>query len=139
MIELKLLRDDMGSGGWSLHVGDGPAILSGEAERDDDSPDGWDRPNEADYAEARQSLGGDTIEATIHERGNGLPDVGDHVAGDDGELYEVVEIGRIHCGPSGSGNYMYAHVRLVDWSDISPWADVLYTATFDGEKHGSNC
>jgi len=63
----------------------------------------------------------DTIAATIHEHGNGLVDVGDHVAGNDGELYEVVETGGIHCSPSGSGggNYMHGRVRLADWDDLT--------------------
>lgn len=74
------------------------------------------------------------VEATIRERGNGLPDVGDYVAGDDGQLYEVVETtGGIHCSPSGSGGgtYMHARVRLADWDDLSDDEadDVTCTAT----------
>lgn len=64
-----------------------------------------------------------TIRATIHERGNGFPDVGDHVAGDDGEVYRIVAQPntRIHTGQQGSGasNYMYAEVELSDWDQVS--------------------
>lgn len=60
----------------------------------------------------------DTIAATIHERGNGLPEAGDYVPGDDGELYEVVTIdGRIQTGGSGRGNWVDATVRPADWDD----------------------
>lgn len=60
------------------------------------------------------------IAATIHERGNGLPDVGDHVPGDDGSLYRVVSfVGPIHTGGPGAGNYVHATVELADWDDVS--------------------
>lgn len=65
-----------------------------------------------------------TIRATIHERGNGFPDVGDYVAGGaDGQVYRIVAQPntRIHTGAQGSGasDYMYAEVELADWDDIS--------------------
>ena len=58
---LILVRSDLGDGGWSLHapgttdeqIAEGHGILlSGTANWDT----GWDRPNEADYAAAEQSL-----------------------------------------------------------------------------------
>jgi hypothetical protein len=64
--------------------------------------------------------------ATIHECGNGFPDAGDYVAGDDGELYRVVElVGPIHTGPrQGAANYVYAVLEQADWSDTE--ADNLH-------------
>lgn len=62
----------------------------------------------------------DGIACTLRARGNGLPDVGDYVAGDDGEVYEVVKIGRIHPGERpGMGDWMPGKVRLADWSDVT--------------------
>lgn len=59
------------------------------------------------------------MNATVHERGNGLPDVGDFVAGDDGEVYVVTAlIGPIHTGRPGVANYMHAEVELADWRDV---------------------
>lgn len=68
-----------------------------------------------------------TIEATISERGNGFPDPGDYVPGDDGQLYRVVSLGgTIHTGcRSGQSNYMYARVELADWSDTESDDDVF--------------
>lgn len=61
-----------------------------------------------------------TLEATIHERGNGFPDVGDFVAGDDGEVYTVVElVGPIHTAAAGCSNYVHATVELAAWSDVT--------------------
>lgn len=58
--------------------------------------------------------------ATLNERGNGLPDAGEYVPGDDGQLYRVVDtFGPIHTGSPGGGNYVYAHVELADWSDCA--------------------
>jgi hypothetical protein len=42
------------------------------------------------------------MNATIHERGNGFPKVGDYVPGSDGELYLVKSMGRIHTGAPGA-------------------------------------
>jgi hypothetical protein len=61
-----------------------------------------------------------TMHAKISERGNGLPDVGDYVAGDDGEVYEVVALETlIHTGGPGAGNYVYGDVELADWADVT--------------------
>jgi len=58
------------------------------------------------------------MKATIEERGNGLPDQGSYVAGDDGELYLIVEISTtIHTG--NNGNWVHARVELADWDDVS--------------------
>jgi hypothetical protein len=61
--------------------------------------------------------------ATIEERGNGLADVGDYVAGDDGEVYIVDKlIGPIHtngCGPQ----YIHADLSLADWTDVDDDTD----------------
>jgi hypothetical protein len=65
--------------------------------------------------------------ATLNERGNGLPDAGDYVPGDDGQLYRVVETAStIHAGSPGAGNYVYARVELADWSDCE-----------EGEEHSA--
>lgn len=73
--------------------------------------------------------------ATIHERGNGLADVGDFVAGDDGEVYRVVSLtGPIHTGPSGVANYMYATVELADWDDVTD--DEAMCSAIVGRKEG---
>lgn len=71
----------------------------------------------------------DTIHATIHEAGNGFPDVGDYVPGTDGELYRVVKTsGHIHTSAPGAANYIYADVVLADWGDCA-----------DGDEHPSQC
>lgn len=61
------------------------------------------------------------MEAKISARGNGLPDVGDYVAGNDGEVYVVVSFrGPVRASQSGSGagDYIYGDVELADWSDV---------------------
>jgi len=69
--------------------------------------------------EGRVSEHNDAIQVTIDEKGNGFPDVGDFVRGDDGNLYEVVSLGRIHTGQrSGASNYIHAEVVLADWDDV---------------------
>jgi len=67
----------------------------------------------------------DVVEATIEERGNGLPDVGDYVPGDDGGLYIVVTLdGPIHTGSApGAANYVHATVEPADWSDCDEDAE----------------
>lgn len=68
--------------------------------------------------------------ATIEERGNGFPGVGDCVPGSDGELYRITATnGRIHTGNPGSGspNYIYAEVELADWDDCEE--DEIHTAS----------
>ena len=70
-----------------------------------------------------------SIEATIEERGNGLPDVGDYVPGDGG-LYLVVRIvGPIHTGGVGRGNYVHALVALVDWNECDEGDEFLAAVT----------
>jgi hypothetical protein len=60
------------------------------------------------------------MKATINERGNGLPDVGDYVPGTDGELYRVVSVGSIQVGRSpGCGDWLTAEIDLADWDDCS--------------------
>ncbi len=54
---LEVVRSDQGDGGWSIHVeGEEPdnCVLSGPSEPDD--ADGWQRPNEADFALARDLI-----------------------------------------------------------------------------------
>lgn len=58
------------------------------------------------------------MEATIYERGNGLPDVGDYVSGDDGEVYVITSLAStIHTSPRG--NFVYGCVKLADWTDVT--------------------
>jgi hypothetical protein len=59
-----------------------------------------------------------TIKATIYEQGNGLPDV-DHYCAGEGRLWRLESIdSRILTGDP-RGNYMFATVSEVDWSDCS--------------------
>jgi len=61
----------------------------------------------------------DTRSCTLHDCGNGLPAVGDYVASSDGEVYIVVEIGRIQFGErAGEGDWMPGRVRPADWADV---------------------
>jgi hypothetical protein len=77
-----------------------------------------------------------TLEATIHERGNGFPDVGDYVAGDDGEAYRVVAfVGPIHTSVPGAGNYIYARVALADWDDVDDEPTCSATIEADSAAH----
>ncbi len=74
--------------------------------------------------------------ATIEERGNGLADVGDYVAGDDGEVYRVVSItGPIHTGGTGAGNYVHATVTLADWTDVDHDSEPTCSAVIGQEDH----
>lgn len=64
--------------------------------------------------------------ATINERGNGFPGVGEYVACG-GEVYRVAATnGRIH---TGEPNYIYAEIELADWSDVGddeePYCDAV--------------
>ena len=60
-----------------------------------------------------------TTKAAIEERGNGFPEVGEHVAGDDGELYLVIARGsRIETQPGRSNICTGYHLALADWSDL---------------------
>lgn len=54
--------------------------------------------------------------ARIEERGNGMPTAGDYVAGNDGQLYRIVEIGYTHA-ESGKANWAVATVELANWQD----------------------
>jgi hypothetical protein len=75
------------------------------------------------------------MRATIHERGNGLADPGDYVAGDDGEVYEVVRyVGPIHTGGRGAGNYCHALVRLADWGDVTDESEPTCAAIVEGAQ-----
>lgn len=58
--------------------------------------------------------------AKIIEQGNGLPDCGDYVTGDDGELYVIIRIeDRINTGHHpGDGNWCRARVLPVDWDNV---------------------
>lgn len=58
--------------------------------------------------------------AEIVERGNGLPQTGAYVGGDDGELYHIVSIeNNINTGRRpGAGNWCRAEVELADWNDV---------------------
>jgi hypothetical protein len=72
------------------------------------------------YAPVKHDDG--SVPCTIEERGNGFPDVGAYVPGDDGELYRVTAlIGRIQTGGSGTGrsNWIHAKAVLANWSDCS--------------------
>ena len=75
--------------------------------------------------------------ATIQERGNGLPDVGDYVAGNDGEVYRVVErVGRIVPGGAGTGrpDTVDAIVELAAWSDVDDDNEPTCTATIGARE-----
>ena len=75
--------------------------------------------------------------ATISERGNGFPDVGDYVSGDDGEVYVVTAIpsGRIETHGSGAANTIDAEVALADWSDVDDDSEPVCTAIIDETQH----
>lgn len=60
------------------------------------------------------------LDAEIVERGNGLPTAGDHVPGDDGQLYMVMSVGRIRTGAAaGCGDCVDARVALAHWQDCA--------------------
>ena len=82
---------------------------------------------------------GDGMPAVIHERGNGLPDVGDYVAGDDGEVYEVVELtGPVQTGRSaGAGNWIRGRVQLADWRDVDDDNEPVCSCTLGNDERGS--
>jgi hypothetical protein len=74
------------------------------------------------------------MKAKIVERGNGLPDVGDYVSADDGEVYSVLAFeGPIHTGSPGEGNYIYAQVELADWSDVTDDSEPTCTCELESE------
>lgn len=76
------------------------------------------------------------ITAIIREHGNGLPDVGDFVAGNDGEVYRVLSIdGPIQTGRSpGAGHWVRATVALADWDDVTDDTEPTCTAVLDDEE-----
>lgn len=67
------------------------------------------------------------IRAIITEAGNGFPEAGDYVSGDDGNLYRVItHDSRIQTGQSpGAGNWIRAIVELADWDDVESDDDVF--------------
>jgi len=72
------------------------------------------------------------LEAVIYERGNGFPEVGEHVSSNDGRVWLITKCrGIIHSSPGG--NYCYALVGPADWSDVSeaPRADCELLPTGD--------
>lgn len=91
--------------------------------------------NPAPRTEARHERDTTTRDATIEERGNGLPDVGDYVPGSDGELYRIVTRGRIQTGEVGSGraNRMRATVELASWDDVESGVEFAASAVVDDE------
>lgn len=79
----------------------------------------WDSLVQTTQSESRLRAEGAQVAATIVEAGNGFPDVGDYVPGDDGELYRVVTRGRnITTHGPGAGDQCHGYVlELADWSD----------------------
>jgi len=78
----------------------------------------------------------DEVQATIHERGNGLAGVGEYVVGDDGNVYLVIElIGLRQTGRApGVGDWQLARVVLADWSDIPDDKEPSCSATLEDES-----
>lgn len=75
------------------------------------------------------------MKATIQERGNGFPSVGDYAPGDDGNLYRIVALsGRIQTAQSS--NYIYAEVESADWLDC-PEEDEFPALVVLGEDEDS--
>jgi len=65
------------------------------------------------------------IHATIIERGNGMPDVGALVPGDDGNLYRIeTSTGHIQTGGPGEGYRMSVTVSQADWDDTESDDDI---------------
>ena len=60
------------------------------------------------------------ITASIREQGNGWPERGDYVRGDDGETYRVLRCGsRIETGRPGQGNVCLGYVlQPAEWDDL---------------------
>ena len=70
--------------------------------------------------------------ATIYEKGNGFPSVGEYVSGDDGEPYRVISlgVGYIQTGSPGVGNRIEGcEVELADWRDV--YDDPVSSAVLD--------
>ena len=68
----------------------------------------------------------ETITASIEERGNGFPDVGDAVSGDDGTLYRVVVAGsRIETQGCGAGSVCSGYqLAPFEWDDLEDGEEV---------------
>jgi hypothetical protein len=50
--DLTLCRNDLGDGGWSIHLGDHSRVLASGCAEWDETKQRWRRPTEADYAGA---------------------------------------------------------------------------------------
>lgn len=78
-----------------------------------------------------------TLKAIIRERGNGFPNRGDYVVGDDCSLYRVLEtssninIGRAYLG---EGNWIEALVEEADWDDALEEFPALVSVQGDTEE-----
>lgn len=59
-----------------------------------------------------------SIKATIEERGNGFPDVGDYVSDSDGNLYEIIYTDNNISTNPPHGNSISALLERADWSDL---------------------
>lgn len=59
------------------------------------------------------------VEATIEERGNGLPTAGYYVPGDDGNLYLVARIISPIETAQGRANWVRAELIAADWEDCA--------------------
>lgn len=59
-----------------------------------------------------------TRDATVYERGNGLPDVGDYVPDSEGNLWQIAgALGRIETS-GHRGNHCDCQVIPADWDDL---------------------
>lgn len=70
--------------------------------------------------------------ATVYERGNGLPKIGDYVAGNDGEVYKVIAVStQITTNGIGVGNSIRATLEMADWSEIDDDNDPRCSGVLD--------
>lgn len=71
-----------------------------------------------------------TYDAIIHERGNGFPQVGEYVTGQDGKPYRIVRlIGPVLTGQrSGLPNRQYAILEGAGWDNITEEAEPYASA-----------
>ena len=67
------------------------------------------------------------MKARIVDAGNGWPDPGDLVPGDDGELYRVLEVGSTIHTAQHRPNWISAVVRRIDWTE-APSDDAVFPA-----------
>lgn len=64
-----------------------------------------------------------TLNANIHEAGNGFPTNGDYVQAD-GEPYRIVSMaGHIQTGAPGVGNWISASIEPARWEDFDAGAE----------------